>query len=112
MGKTVGYRHHPQLERFRELRQPTAAIDSYLSRVLDEAEARGYDFDRSKIDYRRNCRITVTSGQLEYEWQHLMTKLKARDQPAYRQWRRQSPEVHPCFRVIHGPIEAWERAVE
>src|SRR5512145_2053086 len=76
-GRTRGYRHHPQLERFRERRDPIAAIDCYLSRVLDEARARGYAFDASKVGYRR-CRhgaAAVGSGQLAHEWSHLLAKL-------------------------------------
>src|SRR5512143_443690 len=69
-GMTTGYRHHPQLARFRERRDPVAAIDCYLSRVFDEACARGYRFDGSKIRYRtcRHGSLVVPSGQLELEW--------------------------------------------
>ena len=48
-GATKGYRHHPQLERFRAHAAPLAAIDSYLRAVAVEAEMRGYSFDRRKI---------------------------------------------------------------
>jgi len=80
-GETRGYRHHPQLERFRARRDPVAAIDCYLSRVLEEARARGYAFDGSKISVHRRCRhraMPVTSGQLRHEWEHLLAKLEAR----------------------------------
>jgi len=109
LGKTEGYRHHPQLLRFRSLKDPVSGIDSYLSRVLDEAISRSYSFDSSKIDYRRNCRIRVTEGQLQYEWRHLMLKLKLREPEAYRKWRLAAPSPHPCFVVISGPIHTWER---
>jgi len=111
-GATTGYRHHPQLERFRERRDPITAIDRYLSRVLDEAAARGYEFDASKIIYRR-CRrgsLVVASGQLEREWAHLLAKLKARDRARWTVERRRRPEPHPCFRVVDGPVAGWERA--
>jgi hypothetical protein len=109
-GQTSGYRHHPQLLRFREHRSPLVAIDSYLSRVLDEAAQRGYSFDPSKIDYRPKTRMTVTAGQLSYEWRHLLAKLKLRDAARHRQWHLAKPEPHPCFRVIEGPVTSWERA--
>ncbi len=46
-------RNHPQLERFYAQRSPSTALDSYLSRVLDEAINRSYEFNASKINYRR-----------------------------------------------------------
>ena len=109
-GKTRGYRRHPQLARFRGRPDPLAAIDAYLSRVVDEADARGYRFDRSKIAYRRSMRMTVTRGQLAYEWAHLRRKLAVRDPARLRALRGIDPEPHPCFRVAAGAIEAWERA--
>jgi hypothetical protein len=108
-GATLGYRHHPQLERFLARRDPVAALDCYLSRVLDEARNRGYGFNASKIAYRK-CRhlpMTVTLGQLEYEWKHLLGKLKVRDPSRWRPQLRPSP--HGCFRVVPGPIANWER---
>ena len=45
-GRTAGYRHHPQLTRFREAQDPMAAIGAYLMELADEATARGYRFDR------------------------------------------------------------------
>ncbi|MBI4952977.1 MAG: DNA lyase [Myxococcales bacterium] len=110
-GRTRGYRHHPQLERFRARRDPGAALDCYLSRVLDEARERGYAFDASKVAYKR-CRhgsLGVTSGQLAHEWAHLLAKLKVRDRPRFAQERQRSPEPHPCFRVVDGPVADWER---
>ncbi len=109
LGMTQGYRNHPQLDRFRQQSLPVNALDSYLSRVLDEATQRSYAFDGGKIAYRSNCRMTVTRGQLEYEWSHLLHKLELRDKALYRSLRRQSPEAHPCFRVVAGPVQAWER---
>ncbi|HEX6691131.1 MAG TPA: pyrimidine dimer DNA glycosylase/endonuclease V [Burkholderiales bacterium] len=109
-GRTVGYRHHPQLLRFRACGAPRAAIDVYLGAVHAEAVARGYEFDRSK--FRRNAcsRIAVTEGQLEHEWKWLMAKLRKRNPQLYRLHRRVSaPEIHPLFRLRPGPIAAWER---
>lgn len=108
LGATRGYRNHPQLLRFRATRDPVRAIDSYLSYVLDESLRRGYAFDRTKIEYRKGCRMKVTSGQLRYEWDHLKRKLAFRD-PDWLMQLRKRPTQHPCFRVIPGPIEAFER---
>jgi len=111
-GTTRGYRHHPQLERFIARRDPAAAMDCYLSRVLDEARERGYHFDASKIIYRK-CRhgsAPVTAGQIEHEWTHLLGKLEARDPSRWRAQSKVKPRQHGCFHVVPGPIADWERA--
>ena len=41
-GKTKGYRHHPQLARFRAAPSPTGAIAAYLRVVFEESVGRGY----------------------------------------------------------------------
>ncbi len=88
-GRTRGYRSHPQLQRFLAQKDPVAALDCYLSRVLDEALLRGYRFDRTKITYQRGClsRMRVTTGQIEFEWKHLLAKLAMRDQGFWRRSR-------------------------
>lgn len=110
-GETRGYRHHPQLERFREQRDPVRAIAAYLHRVADEADARGYSFDRAKLPrIRGQVRIDVTRGQLLFEWQHLRTKLRIRDPIRYRELRRVAdPAAHPSFTLVDGPVAGWER---
>ena len=111
-GETRGYRHHPQLQRFREARDPLAAIDAYLAAVHAEATARGYAFDASKFDAAaRAVAVPVTRGQLEHEWAHLMRKLEARSPDLHARWRAlQRPRAHPSFRVVAGGIADWERA--
>src|SRR5262245_66662200 len=70
-GRTRGYRHHPQLVRFRSHRRPEAAIDAYLAAVYAEAGRRGYRFDAAKLDgLRLRQPIPETRGQLFYEWSH------------------------------------------
>jgi hypothetical protein len=110
-GETRGYTHHPQLDRFRGERAPVSALDAYLSRVLDEARARGYHFDASKIRYRAcgRRRIPITAGQLAHEWGHLMRKLRARDRPRFLAARARRPTAHPCFRIVAGGTASWER---
>jgi hypothetical protein len=110
-GKTRGYRSHPQLERFRGLEEPVAAIDVYLGHVLAEARARGYRFDASKIRRRAPLpKQRLRAGQLAYEWRHLLSKLRARDPSRWRRQRGESPSCHPSFRVVPGELEPWERA--
>ena len=48
-GRTRGYRRHPQLERFREQRDPQAAIGTFLAGLHAEAVRRGYRFDARKM---------------------------------------------------------------
>jgi len=111
--ETKGYRHHPQLARFRAHASPVGAINAYLRMVLVEAEARGYAFDRKKIGPLRSAiKLQATHGQLEFERQHLLRKLRARSPELYRQRRRVAPfEPHPMFRIVSGGLEAWERRV-
>lgn len=111
-GLTKGYRQHPQLERFREQADPIAAITAYLSAIADEATARGYNFDRSRIveaDPPRSL-MEVTGGQLELEYHILQEKVQARDEAWYAA-HLQAPEIlpHPLFEVVSGPIAPWER---
>ena len=111
-GRTKGYRHHPQLERFRVHPSPRSAISTYLSAVHAEADRRGYTFDRGKIGAARcGGRIAVTEGQIAHEWEHLLRKLARRSPAIYRRWRSvRAPDCHPFMRRRAGEIEAWERA--
>jgi hypothetical protein len=112
-GLTRGYRHHPQLDRFRAHATPRSAINAYLAVLFEESAQRGYSFDRSRFGALRPASaIEVTSGQLRHEWQHLLEKLRVRSAKDYERWRAvKRPEVHPLFVVVRGGIEPWERAV-
>jgi hypothetical protein len=78
--------------------------------VHAEAVARGYSFDRSKFTPAAARKIGVTVGQLEYEWQWLMSKLRRRNPAVYRRHRTvATPRLHPLFRTKPGPVESWER---
>lgn len=134
-----GYSNHPQLMRFRECAEPLVALGAYLHGVVDEADARGYNFARVKIigDGRVQAgleaahqaeapqvdaastapdvahatqRIKLTEGQLVYEWQHLRAKLALRTPERLTMLDAQlSPVAHPLFSVVPGPIASWER---
>jgi len=93
-GRTRGYRHHPQLERFRSHATPCTAINHYLSAVLAEAVVRGYAFDgRSIRAARGRIAISVSKGQLAHEWQHLLRKLRQRRGEAAGSRERGQPAV-------------------
>ncbi len=109
-----GYSRHPQLERFRVTEDPMAAVCSYLSAVADEADRRGYRFARERIrePLATATAIPVTTGQLAFEWAHLMAKLERRAPELWRDWRGvELPDPHPSFSVVPGPIATWERGV-
>jgi hypothetical protein len=126
-GRTTGYRHHPQLERFRACSDPVEVIGAYLTVLAEEAGGRGYQFDVQKIlrpspspsflaaqsdgvtTAQLPTALTVTFGQLDYEWQHLGRKLAARSPGDAERWRRTEPSPHPLFIVRSGDVEPWER---
>jgi hypothetical protein len=111
-GKTKGYRHHPQLLRFRDCSAPVGAIAEYLRAIHAESSKRGYAFEAGRVSaVQHSGLIVVTRGQLSNEWEHLMKKLTVRDP----EWRRRLQEVrrplaHPMFRIVPGGIESWERS--
>ena len=112
-GLTRGYTNHPQLIRFRAHPQPLEAVAAYLSGLADEADARGYSFNRALIGAGedgagKNCTdkadkngtdkaenpyasvtlIPVPLGQLEYELAFLQHKMAGRDP----EWEQQLSE--------------------
>lgn len=113
-GKTKGYTKHPQLNRFRETSDPVKYISTYLSVVHEEASKRGFNYDGSKVGEVAVLKpVPVTKGQLEYEWSHLLKKLKKRSP----EWLAKIPEAslpdtlpdtHPMFEVVEGGIASWE----
>ena len=114
-GKAKGYKNHPQLERFKNFPNPILAINSYLYYVLKEAQKRGYRFNRQKIKIKKilKRKIPVTNGQKEFEFQHLLLKLKRRDKKQYfyllKFKRNGKILVNPLFYVVRGKKEKWEK---
>ncbi|HVL74794.1 MAG TPA: pyrimidine dimer DNA glycosylase/endonuclease V, partial [Noviherbaspirillum sp.] len=111
LGQTKGYRAHPQLMRFAAMPDPVLAIGCYLSEVVAEAGRRGYRFDATKIVRTGPYPVMrVTTGQMAYEWTHLLTKLSLRS-PTLHEKRKniREPDPHPLFAVVPGPVEDWER---
>lgn len=112
-GATRGYRNHPQLQRFKHHPSPNLAIDAYLAVVVAEARQRGYAFNVAKIDPAATAAvIPVATGQLAYEWQHLLRKLAHRSPEIHQrwcEWARTLPQPHPLFTPEPGPIATWEK---
>lgn len=119
-GTTRGYRNHPQLRRFGSVAagasaqapaHPGAAITTYLHAVVDEAEARGYRYDRTKVLGPPDgaLRLEVSDGQLAHEWDHLRAKLARRSPEVLARWSALVlPDPHPMLDVVPGPVAPWE----
>lgn len=111
--KTRGYKNHPQLLRFRRHKKPLKALNTYLNAVWTEAAARGFRFDKRKIRKPESVnKIPVNNRQLEYEFRHLLKKLKERDRPRYETLRRKKKQeriANPLFKISNGGIEDWEK---
>lgn len=113
-GKTRGYTHHPQLDRFKATHDPLAYICTYLHGLADEADTRGYSFNRSLLVLPSNNnleRLPVTQGQLNYELTFLTQKVKGRSPDWFIRHFATPPKAtpHPLFHVIPGGIETWEK---
>ena len=110
-GATRGYRHHPQLIRFRAQPDSLAAIAALLTGLAEEANRRGYHLDASRILCRATIeRIPETRGQLLFEWEHLQEKLRVRAPLLARRLRKvKVPEPHPLFYIIPGSPRSWEK---
>lgn len=110
-GETKGYKHHPQLLRFKEQASPAGMIAAYLRELHAESLRRGYNFDAKKIGRARvSGRIAISRGQLEFEWQHLLRKVKLSDP----KWHARiagvkNPKPHPLFRIVRGDVAPWEK---
>jgi len=110
LGKTKGYKNHPQLIRFKNADNSKMAIASYLGCVVDEADKRDYKFNREKIPANaKSNSIPVNEGQLEYEFKHLLSKLKVRDPSRYEELKSlKRIKTHPLFTKVSGEVEDWE----
>lgn len=111
LGKTRGYTYHPQLIRFRNSEQSIECIDYYLQIVYEEADRRGYHFNRDKMgDHSKWSPIKTTEGQLLYEWKHFLSKIKKRDKNRFQQIKHiRVLDPHSLFRIVPGPVETWEK---
>lgn len=114
LGETKGYRNHPQLIRFKRTPDPVLYLGTYLYYVYQEGVRRGYSFKEGKIiRYDLSLKMPVTEGQVKYEFNHLLGKLKVRDPERYEELLRvQVIEVNPIFYVVEGDVEEWEKGAK
>jgi hypothetical protein len=115
MGKTKGWKNHPQLTGLREHPQPIKAVGYFLKEVYLEAKGRGYNYNYGKIlePVEIINQIAVSDGQLRYEFEILMGRLKERTPEKY--WSNENlkvkdPEPHPLFKVVKGSPAEWEKS--
>lgn len=127
LGRTRGYTRHPQLERFRAHPEPESAVGAYLAHLHAEAQQRGYRFNAARIAHPpvpvellgndptaatgTVTPISVSTGQLIYEREHLRAKLALRSRHLLENVTREGvPAAHPLFLVVEGGVEPWERS--
>jgi hypothetical protein len=114
-GASDGYSSHSQLERFVEHEKPLLALDAYLHHVCDEADLRGYSYNREKLccrDLLSGFRIDSTTGQIRFEAEHLKRKLvkrKTEGRLRLPDGPLPNPREHPIFEIYLGPRERWEK---
>ena len=111
-GSTKGYRNHPQLIRFRQHSRPLAAIGKYLQAVYREGSRRKYKFTKNKIlvSIGKVKPIKITTGQITFEMEHLISKLVKRD-PARAKTAAKTVKIaqHPLFILTRGQKASWEK---
>lgn len=86
-----------------------SAIATYLHAVQTEAATPANTVSMQARSERSAEPIPVTRGQLDYEWQHLLAKLRLRDPSMLQQFVDLSePEAHPLFKCVPGLVAEWE----
>lgn len=110
-GKTKGYKNHPQLNRFKAMKNPIEVLNQYVSEVYFEASRRNYNFDKQNINWNfKKNKMNVTIGQLTFEVTQLLNKLHYRDINKYEEIKTKLTfETHPLFKQIDGTVENWEK---
>lgn len=114
-GNTNGYKNHPQLNRFKNTKNPTAYINLYLETIFEEAKTRGYDFNMSKFQRQTflTSDVSVTKGQIKYEFDHLLKKLEKRDNARFNEIKNTKIiKANRLFKIVPGKIESWEKIYE
>lgn len=113
-GKTKGYKHHPQLNRFIQSNNALEAINQYLYEIYKESVIRKFNFDKTKIYISKDKidKIRVNSEQTRYEFELLKSKLIKRDYKKYLELNSiDTIELNPIFYEVFGKIEKWEKII-
>jgi hypothetical protein len=117
LGKTKGWKNHPQLIRFKHTQNPIETIGYYLKKIYEESCKRGYKYNKNKItkSLENIEKIKITSGQIKYEYKILKERIKKRSPKKYQEILKQEingefPKPHPLFTIIEGDVEQWEKS--
>jgi len=114
-GNTKGYKNHSQLERFKKQENPLDYINAFLKGIYEEAQSRAYKFEKTKIGLLKKDlkKIKVSTGQIKYEFEHLLKKLEQRDKVRFEEFKdKLNLEVHSLFQVEEGKVECWEKIIK
>lgn len=112
-----GCYNHSQMIRWKQADNAKAKIHRYLYELYQESLKRGYDYDESQFDesiMADKYSMTVTTGQLEYEYELLRNKL---DKDTRGEPRITLPQgnqqlwANPLFALERGGIADWERNI-
>ena len=98
-GRTKGYRFHPQLDRFKDTKNPVSTIGAYLHHIYLESKERNYNFQLSKIDIIEDVpKMKISRDLLLSEFKHLLGKLEQRDEELFQQLLKVDIILpHPSF---------------
>jgi len=112
--KTKGYRNHPQLLRFKNSDNTLKNINFYLLQIFNEAVKRGYSFDKRKINLRNGDflkkKIEISKGQIQYEFNHFLKKIKVRDYERYLDLKDvKKIKENEVFKIVKGSMAEWEK---
>lgn len=112
-----GYKNHSQLQRFKAADTPSMMLlAQYLHAIWWESFNRNYNYDSTKIIGPMPVwlvKLPITRGQLDYEWQHYLRKIKKSDPDWHTRFKDiLVPELHPMLYAVEGDIEDWERVKE
>lgn len=118
-GKTKGYTKHPQFLRIKEHHQPHYFINMFLYEIWKEGKKRDYQFDKSKLveemfkKYKEPfIPMEVTEDQLEYEFEHMQSKLDefhTQKMTNLQYFNEEGVLPNELFVTIPGPIMNFEK---
>jgi hypothetical protein len=129
-GKTIGYKKHPQLERFKNnnkkeknridkkyysKKESIKLINNYLHYIFLESKKRNYNFDKTKYkEYNQKELIVIPKGQLEFEFEHLQKKLFKRNKKKFLENKKLLKEKkkidsNKLFKIVNGTVCDWEK---
>jgi hypothetical protein len=111
-GYPKAWEKHPQLERFKGREKE---LRNFIWFLLEEHVERkqkeiNWDIWLDSETTPITKTMTVTEGQLKYEWKHYLNKLSKRNLELYEKYKDiETPKTNPLFKTVPGSIESWEK---